>query len=62
MPLGLKARPGLSPTLRLRSPTPLEGLDDPKGVARILAGMGRWDNGEVEIAVAPWKSFPMPAA
>jgi predicted transport protein len=37
---------------------PYAELDDPKGLARNVAGMGRWGNGEVELGVATLEEVP----
>jgi predicted transport protein len=37
---------------------PYAALDDPNGVARNVAGMRRWGNGEVEVAVATLEEVP----
>jgi predicted transport protein len=33
-------------------------LDDPKGIAKNVAGLGRWGNGEVEFGVASLEEVP----
>ena len=38
--------------LRLSLNMPFPELDDPKGVAKNVTGIGRWGNGDVEVAVA----------
>jgi predicted transport protein len=37
---------------------PLAELDDPIGLAKNVAGIGRWGNGEVELAVADLEEVP----
>ena len=37
---------------------PFAELDDPRGVARNVAGVGRWGNGEVEFGVASLEEVP----
>jgi len=44
--------------LRLSLNMPFAELDDPKGVAKNVAGIGRWGNGEVEIGVATLEEVP----
>jgi predicted transport protein len=44
--------------LRLSLNMPFAELDDPKGIAKNVAGVGRWRNGEVEIAVATLEEVP----
>jgi predicted transport protein len=44
--------------LRLSLNMPFAELDDPKGIAKNVAGVGRWGNGEVEIAVATLEEVP----
>jgi len=33
-------------------------LDDPKGIAKNVAGLGRWGNGEVELRVNTLEEVP----
>ena len=47
--------------LRLSLNMPFADLDDPKGLAKNVTGLGRWGNGDVEHGVAPWTRFPMPS-
>ena len=44
--------------LRLSLNMPFAELDDPRGLAKNVAGIGRWGNGEVEIAVATLEEVP----
>jgi uncharacterized protein with ParB-like and HNH nuclease domain/predicted transport protein len=44
--------------LRLSLNMPFAELDDPRGVAKNVAGVGRWGNGEVEFAVASLEEVP----
>lgn len=44
--------------LRLSLNMPFPELDDPKGVATNVAGIGRWGNGDVEIGVATLDEVP----
>jgi|694.fasta_scaffold25017_8 uncharacterized protein with ParB-like and HNH nuclease domain/predicted transport protein len=44
--------------LRLSLNMPFAELDDPKGVSKNVAGIGRWGNGEVEIGVATLEEVP----
>ena len=37
---------------------PFAELDDPEGLAKNVAGIGRWGNGEVEIGVATLEEVP----
>jgi hypothetical protein len=44
--------------LRLSLIMPFPDLDDPKGVAKNVTGIGRWGNGDVEIGVASLDEVP----
>jgi len=44
--------------LRLSLNMPFAELDDPRGVAKNVAGVGRWGNGEGEFAVASLEEVP----
>ena len=44
--------------LRLSLNMPFQDLDDPKGHAKNVTGIGRWGNGDVEIAVASLDAVP----
>jgi len=44
--------------LRLSLNMPFPDLDDPKGLAKNVTGIGRWGNGDVEIAVASLDEVP----
>jgi predicted transport protein len=44
--------------LRLSLNMPFAELDDPRGIAKNVAGIGRWGNGEVEIGVATLEEVP----
>jgi predicted transport protein len=44
--------------LRLSLNMPFAELDDPRRIAKNVAGIGRWGNGEVEIAVATLEKVP----
>jgi predicted transport protein len=44
--------------LRLSLNMPFAELDDPKGVAKNVAGIGRWGNGEVEFGIATPEEIP----
>jgi len=44
--------------LRLSLNMPFAELDDPRGQAKNVAGIGRWGNGEVEIGVATLEEVP----
>jgi predicted transport protein len=44
--------------LRLSLNMPFAELDDPRGLAKNVAGIGRWGNGEVEIGVATLEEVP----
>ena len=46
--------------LRLSLNMPFAELDDPKAIAKNVAGIGRWGNGEVEWVSSAWRRFPMP--
>ncbi|MFN9695763.1 MAG: hypothetical protein ACK52U_13405 [Synechococcaceae cyanobacterium] len=37
---------------------PFAELDDPRGIAKNVAGVGGWGNGEVEIVVATLEEVP----
>jgi uncharacterized protein with ParB-like and HNH nuclease domain/predicted transport protein len=44
--------------LRLSLNMPFPDLDDPKGLAKNMTGIGRWGNGDVELAVASLDEVP----
>ena len=44
--------------LRLSLNMPFAELDDPRGLAKNVADIGRWGNGEVEIGVATLEEVP----
>jgi uncharacterized protein with ParB-like and HNH nuclease domain/predicted transport protein len=44
--------------LRLSLNMPFPDLDDPKGLAKNVTGIGRWGNGDVELAVANLDEVP----
>ena len=44
--------------LRLSLNMPFAELDDPRGIAKNVAGVGRWGNGEVEFGVASLEEVP----
>ncbi len=44
--------------LRLSLNMPFAELDDPKGLAKNVAGIGRWGNGEVELGVSNLEEVP----
>ena len=44
--------------LHLTLNMPFAELDDPKALARNVAGMRRWGNGEVELGVATLEEVP----
>ncbi len=44
--------------LRLSLNMPFPDLDDPKGLAKNVTGIGRWGNGDVELAVASLDEVP----
>lgn len=44
--------------LRLSLNMPFAELDDPKGLAKNIAGIGRWGNGDVELGVATLEEVP----
>ena len=44
--------------VRLSLNMPFAELDDPKGLAKNVAGIGRWGNGEVEFGVATLEEVP----
>jgi uncharacterized protein with ParB-like and HNH nuclease domain/predicted transport protein len=44
--------------LRLSLNMPFVELDDPRGIAKNVAGVGRWGNGEVEFGVATLEELP----
>jgi predicted transport protein len=49
--------------LRLSLNMPFADLDDTRGVATDVSGIGRWGNGEVELGVAILdEEVPMPSA
>jgi predicted transport protein len=44
--------------LRLSLNMPFAELDDPRGIAKNVAGLGRWGNGEVEFGIATPEEIP----
>jgi len=44
--------------LRLSLNMPFAELDDPRGLAKNVAGIGRWGNGEVELRVNALEEVP----
>jgi hypothetical protein len=44
--------------LRLSLIMPFPDLDDPKGLAKNVTGIGRWGNGDVEVALANLEEVP----
>ena len=44
--------------LRLILNMPFAELDDPRGLAKNVAGLGRWGNGEVELRVNALEEVP----
>ena len=44
--------------LRLSLNMPFADLDDPKGLAKNVTGIGRWGNGDVELGVANMEDLP----
>jgi predicted transport protein len=44
--------------LRLSLNMPFAELDDPRGIAKNVAGIGRWGNGEVEFGVSSLEEVP----
>ena len=44
--------------LRLSLNMPFAELDDPRGLANNVAGVGRWSNGEVEFGVSTLEEVP----
>ena len=44
--------------LRLSLNMPFEQLDDPRGMGKDITGLGRWGNGNVEIALADAADIP----
>ena len=44
--------------LRLNLTMPFAELDNPRGIAKNVAGVGRWGNGEVEFGVASLEEIP----
>jgi predicted transport protein len=44
--------------LRLSLNMPFAELDDPRGLAKNVAGLGRWGNGEVELRVNALEEVP----
>ena len=44
--------------VRLSLNMPFAELDDPKGLARNVAGIGRWGDGEVEFGVTSLEEVP----
>jgi predicted transport protein len=37
---------------------PFADLDDPRGLAKNVAGIGRWGNGDVELGIATLEEVP----
>jgi predicted transport protein len=44
--------------LRLSLNMPFAELDDPRGLAKNVAGIGRWGNGDVELGIATLEEVP----
>ena len=44
--------------LRLSLNMPFADLDDPRGLAKNVAGIGRWGNGDVELGIATLEEVP----
>ena len=44
--------------LRLSLNMPFAELDDPRGLAKNVTGLGRWGNGDVELGVATLEEVP----
>lgn len=44
--------------LRLSLNMPFAELDDPKGLAKHVTGIGRWGNGDVELGIATLEEVP----
>jgi predicted transport protein len=44
--------------LRISLNMPFLDLDDPRGLAKNVAGLGRWGNGEVELRVNALEEVP----
>jgi predicted transport protein len=44
--------------LRLSLNMPFAELDDPKGLAKDVTGIGRWGNGDVELGIATLEEVP----
>lgn len=44
--------------LRLSLNMPFAELDDPRGIAKNVAGIGRWGNGEVELGLSGLEEVP----
>jgi predicted transport protein len=44
--------------LRLSRNRPFAELDDPRGIAKNVAGVGRWGHGELEFGVASLEEVP----
>ena len=44
--------------LRLSLNMPFAELDDPRGLAKNVAGVGRWGNGEVELGISSLEEVP----
>lgn len=44
--------------LRLSLNMPFAELDDPRGIAKNVAGIGRWGNGEVELGISSLEEVP----
>jgi predicted transport protein len=44
--------------LRLSLNMPFTELDDPRGLAKNVAGIGRWGNGDVELGIATLEEVP----
>ena len=57
-PGGAQHRPPQAKRLRLSLNMLFAVLDDPKGIAKNVAGLGRWGNGEVEFGVASLEEVP----
>jgi predicted transport protein len=44
--------------LRLSLNMPFTELDDPRGLAKDVTGIGRWGNGDVELGIATLEEVP----
>ena len=44
--------------LRLSLNMPFAELDDPRGLAKDVTGIGRWGNGDVELGIATLEEVP----